>query len=204
MTPDQIARILHGRRYAKGKWMAKCPVHRERTASLSITDMGRGNTRLHCFAGCSQLDVIEAAGLQWKDLREKSDWTPPAPTPDWLDHNGPVWFDTTAAAMEMACACASLLAVPEIQRKPMIPIWSKENGSVPDPDSIVRGAWEPRSPDAYVVDPRLRNSVLQGELKRAIISWYRLRFNEKRQKEVQRIIAEYGEDELWECLPKPV
>lgn len=49
--------------------MAKCPVHREKTGSLSITDMGQGKTRLHCFAGCFQVDVLRAVGLNWKDLR---------------------------------------------------------------------------------------------------------------------------------------
>jgi hypothetical protein len=53
----------------KGKWMAKCPVHREKTGSLSITDMRNGKTRLHCFAGCPQADVLRAIGLTWKDLR---------------------------------------------------------------------------------------------------------------------------------------
>lgn len=49
--------------------MAKCPVHREKTGSLSITDMGQGKTRLHCFGGCVQADVLRAVGLNWKDLR---------------------------------------------------------------------------------------------------------------------------------------
>lgn len=49
--------------------MARCPAHRERTGSLSITDMGAGRTRLHCFGGCHQSDVLKAAGLSWRDLR---------------------------------------------------------------------------------------------------------------------------------------
>jgi hypothetical protein len=49
--------------------MAKCPAHHEKTGSLSITDMGQGKTRLHCFGGCDQADVLRAAGLEWKDLR---------------------------------------------------------------------------------------------------------------------------------------
>ena len=70
MTLFQVAKTLHGRRYATGKWFAKCPAHRERTGSLSITDMGGGRTRLHCFAGCAQKDVLEALGLTWRDLTE--------------------------------------------------------------------------------------------------------------------------------------
>lgn len=49
--------------------MAKCVAHPDKTASLSISDMGQGKTRLHCFSGCCQADVLRAAGLTWKDLR---------------------------------------------------------------------------------------------------------------------------------------
>lgn len=70
MTPAQIARTLKGRRYAAGKWFAKCPAHQERTGSLSITDMGNGRTRLHCFGGCTQKSVLEALGLGWADLTQ--------------------------------------------------------------------------------------------------------------------------------------
>lgn len=69
MTSSQIAALLRARRIGKGKWMAKCPAHRERTGSLSITDMGAGNTRLHCFGGCDQKAVLDALGLMWSDLK---------------------------------------------------------------------------------------------------------------------------------------
>lgn len=69
MTTSEVARTLRARRVGKGKYMAKCPSHRERTGSLSITDMGAGNTRIHCFGGCVQADVLKAAGMTWKDLR---------------------------------------------------------------------------------------------------------------------------------------
>ncbi len=68
MTTSELARTLKARRYARGKWMGKCPAHMERTGSLSIVDMGAGRTRLHCFAGCPQQNVLDALGLSWKDL----------------------------------------------------------------------------------------------------------------------------------------
>src|ERR1017187_8520701 len=77
MTASQIASALHARRIAKGKWMAKCAAHDDRGPSLSITDMGNGRTRLHCFSGCEQSAVLEAAGLRWADLR------PGEPDPYW-------------------------------------------------------------------------------------------------------------------------
>ncbi len=76
MTPSEIARFLRGRRYAKGCWMARCPSHKERTGSLSITDMGGGRTRLHCFAQCTQDAVLKAAGLSWRDLRPEGGLNP--------------------------------------------------------------------------------------------------------------------------------
>jgi hypothetical protein len=69
MSPSEVARALRGRRIGKGKWLCKCPGHDDRKASCSISDMGHGKTRIHCFSGCDQVDVLRAAGLSWKDLR---------------------------------------------------------------------------------------------------------------------------------------
>lgn len=76
MIPADVARALRGRRIGRGKWMAKCPAHHEKTGSLSITDMGHGKTRLHCFGSCDQRDVLRAVGLTWKDLRPDGDIAP--------------------------------------------------------------------------------------------------------------------------------
>lgn len=69
MSPAEIARLLRGRRNGKNRWMCKCPAHDDRSASCSVSDMGAGNTRVHCFAGCSQADVLKAVGLTWRDLK---------------------------------------------------------------------------------------------------------------------------------------
>ncbi|MGO9111118.1 MAG: hypothetical protein ACLP9L_17990 [Thermoguttaceae bacterium] len=58
MTADFIARGLEARRSGSG-WMAKCPAHDDHNPSLAITDVD-GKVLLHCHAGCSQEDVIEA------------------------------------------------------------------------------------------------------------------------------------------------
>jgi hypothetical protein len=78
MTTSELARTLKARRYARGKWMARCPAHRERTGSLSIVDMGFGRTRLHCFGGCPQQSVLDALGLSWKDLDDNKRADPEA------------------------------------------------------------------------------------------------------------------------------
>jgi hypothetical protein len=49
------------------RWMAKCPAHEDRTASLSIRDAD-GRVLICCHAGCSAGDVVTATGLSLSDL----------------------------------------------------------------------------------------------------------------------------------------
>lgn len=51
-----------------GQYMAKCPAHPDRSASLSVRCMDDGRTLIHCFAGCNADDVLGAVGLEFKDL----------------------------------------------------------------------------------------------------------------------------------------
>lgn len=49
-------------------WMARCPAHEDEQASLSL---GVGNDErvlLKCHAGCAGAAVLEALGLQWRDM----------------------------------------------------------------------------------------------------------------------------------------
>lgn len=51
-----------------GKWMACCPVHHEKTPSLSIKD-NNGNILIHCFGcGASGVDVCNAIGEDVSEL----------------------------------------------------------------------------------------------------------------------------------------
>ena len=59
MKAKLIAEALGGRRVGPS-WMAHCPAHRDRTPSLSIRETDDGRVLVHCFAGCSQHDVINA------------------------------------------------------------------------------------------------------------------------------------------------
>ena len=47
------------RAMGKCKNIACCPAHDDKTPSLSITDSG-DKVLFHCFAGCSQADVLDA------------------------------------------------------------------------------------------------------------------------------------------------
>ena len=48
-----------GGRWSGSKGMARCPAHDDRTPSLGVR-LGRSAVLFHCFAGCSQSDVLAA------------------------------------------------------------------------------------------------------------------------------------------------
>jgi hypothetical protein len=70
MTAETIAKALGGHR-AGATWMARCPVHDDRSPSLSISARKDGKVLVRCHAGCTQEEVIAALrsrGL-WQDRR---------------------------------------------------------------------------------------------------------------------------------------
>ena len=66
MTADTLAKALGAHR-AGATWMARCPVHEDRSPSLSISSSKDGKVLVRCHAGCDQRDVIAA-------LREIGVW----------------------------------------------------------------------------------------------------------------------------------
>lgn len=69
MSADQLlAQLDSVRRSGQGRWAAKCPSHKDRTASLSIRELDDGRVLVHCFAGCSVHDVLSATGLDMAAL----------------------------------------------------------------------------------------------------------------------------------------
>jgi len=67
MLQDLLER-LDGVRPTGDGYMAKCPAHDDRKASLSVTERG-GRILLHCHAGCSFEAVRDALSLRNSDLR---------------------------------------------------------------------------------------------------------------------------------------
>lgn len=59
MTAETIAKALGGYR-AGATWMARCPVHEDRSPSLSISTGKGGKVLVRCHAGCDQRDLIAA------------------------------------------------------------------------------------------------------------------------------------------------
>lgn len=68
MNAAELASALGGHRVGR-RWRAPCPVHGGR--SLEIRDSADGKILLHCFGGCSQVEVIDA-------LRGRRLWLAPS------------------------------------------------------------------------------------------------------------------------------
>ena len=62
-----LSRLSDARRAGKG-WSARCPAHRDSTASLSVHEGTDGRALVHCFAGCAASRIVEALGLATSDL----------------------------------------------------------------------------------------------------------------------------------------
>ena len=60
---DRLEQVTGG----KGKWMACCPAHQDKSPSLAINEAD-DRILVHCFAGCETSDVIAALGLTVSDL----------------------------------------------------------------------------------------------------------------------------------------
>ena len=59
MRGRTIATSLGGQ-WRSGRAVVKCPAHDDRTPSLSVTETRDGRPLVHCHAGCSQAQVIDA------------------------------------------------------------------------------------------------------------------------------------------------
>lgn len=53
---------------AHTSFKAPCPAHSDKTPSLKIDELPDGRILLHCFAGCSALEILDAIGMNWGDL----------------------------------------------------------------------------------------------------------------------------------------
>lgn len=82
-----IARIEGVRDRGSGQYIAKCPAHSDRTASLSVKCCDDGRVLIHCFAGCEPDDVLGAVGLEFSHIM-----------PERLGHDLPKQRHVIAAA----------------------------------------------------------------------------------------------------------
>ncbi len=106
MTPaEKILERLEGvQGRERGPWMARCPAHHDRTASLRITLTDAGVVLLYCHAGCGAADILESVGLCFFDLYPPRESQQTRPTP--VERNARLSLQTIAHA---ALTAATLL-----------------------------------------------------------------------------------------------
>ncbi|MFI5891944.1 AAA family ATPase [Actinoplanes sp. NPDC051513] len=64
---------LDGVRPSGGGYMARCPVHDDSSASLSLSVGKDHPVVMHCHAGCQSEDVLAALGLDWEAVTRPRD-----------------------------------------------------------------------------------------------------------------------------------
>lgn len=67
-SSEILSRLNKVRNTGAGTWVACCPAHQDKSPSLAIREMEDGRILLHCFAGCSAVDVVSAMGFELSDL----------------------------------------------------------------------------------------------------------------------------------------
>ena len=73
-TPDKsnpvglVLERLEKVRSSGDGWVALCPAHEDRAASLSVAEGRDGRALVHCFAGCGIDAILSALGLEARDL----------------------------------------------------------------------------------------------------------------------------------------
>jgi len=63
-----ISQLEGVKRTGQGQYIAQCPAHADRKASLAIRELDDGRILLHDFAGCATADVLAAVNLSFSDL----------------------------------------------------------------------------------------------------------------------------------------
>lgn len=166
LTTLQIVRLFHGKRSGNWKgrpcYMAKCCSHRDRTASLSITQDREGATFLKCFRGCTIDEIMGAKGLTIGDLFEaKREMT--------VDVRERLRDEDRLALLERrhGLAIMAQAVLPDERR-----YWAKVEQNI------------------SVEIEGLRRRIFPIEAARI-----------RRESETQRIIRDYGFDELWSVIP---
>lgn len=96
---------LGGAKKTGGQWMARCPAHEDREASLSLTVGTTQPVVFNCHAGCEPAAIVEKLKLNWADMCQPREddgtrgddvWTPNGPALaryPYQDENGKLLFE---------------------------------------------------------------------------------------------------------------
>ena len=99
VTAQQLLQRLDGIRKEGSGWRARCPSCNGHNRDVLSIALGDRRVLVHCFAGCTQDEVLEAVGLTWKDLQPPRNWpATPEEKRKWRQAQREV---STAVALEM-------------------------------------------------------------------------------------------------------
>lgn len=73
MIENLLSSLQRVRKTGKGRWVACCPSHPDKSPSLSIRELDDGRILCHCFGGCSIDQIVGAVGLELSDLMGERD-----------------------------------------------------------------------------------------------------------------------------------
>lgn len=68
MELEDILSRMEGVSGGNGQYSARCPAHDDRRASLSVSTGQDGKILMHCHAGCTVKEILDALGLKEADL----------------------------------------------------------------------------------------------------------------------------------------
>jgi hypothetical protein len=63
-----LSRLEKVKQTGPARWIARCPAHDDRRASLSVRETDDGRVLVHDFAGCSVENILGAVGLEFDAL----------------------------------------------------------------------------------------------------------------------------------------
>lgn len=63
-----LARVDGAKRTGAGRYVFRCPAHKDKRASASLRELDDQRILVKCFAGCSAQEIVAAAGLTMSDL----------------------------------------------------------------------------------------------------------------------------------------
>lgn len=69
MTAETLlSRLTKVKRRGKDSWLACCPAHDDKRASMTVREMPDERVLVHCFAGCSVEEILDSVGLEFDAL----------------------------------------------------------------------------------------------------------------------------------------
>ncbi len=57
-----------------GQYSCRCPAHEDKSNSLGIKQGDGERIMMNCFAGCDTKHILDAVGLDWKDILPSNDY----------------------------------------------------------------------------------------------------------------------------------